>query len=180
MAQTPTKILLYDLESDIADIIKDLQTYKGAFPTLLNRLNALDVTVMNGDTKAVIQDLIDALNNDNKGSASTRLKAIEKKLIDLQNSLSNVSLNDLEVGNFNEVFTYTDGNVTKHVSTGDQAFTVIYNYKQDGSGEISTSVKTFTRENGDKVEITKTYSYTNGDITGISTATTITPAAPTV
>jgi hypothetical protein len=190
MASNPTKILTYDLDPALGKIMNDLKKFQGTFTTLYDRLSKLDVEIFNGDTKTVVQDLIDAYNNDAKGGARERLQKLEQGLIDLTkeigdelNSLdakiAGYSLDQLEEGDFDESFVYTDGNVTKHTSTGDRAFEVTYVYKTDGSGELQSSTKTFTKDDGTAVEITKTYTYTSGDITGIATSTTRTPPPET-
>jgi hypothetical protein len=158
----PTKILLYDLDADIQQIINDLKDIQGSYATLKERLQNINSDLFDPDTKAVIEDLITALNSTNR-HISERIEAIE---------LAG------EEGNYTESFTYDpDGNVTTHIATGDKNFTVSYNYKPDGSGELTYSEKTYTRSNGDQVTIRKDYTYdANGNITNIQTTTTITPA----
>jgi YD repeat-containing protein len=155
----PTKILLYDLDADIQQIINDLKDIQGSYATLKERLQNINSDLFDPDTKAVIEDLIAALNSTNK-HISERMEAIELAS---------------EEGNYNESFTYDpDGNVTTHTATGDKNFTVSYNYKPDGSGELTYSEKTYTRSNGDQVTIRKDYTYdANGNITNIQTTTTV-------
>ncbi len=172
---TTTKILLYDLDDKLQKIFLDLIEFKGNDETLYESLTSINVEGMSGDTKEVIQDLIDAYNNDFKGAASERIRNLEEQITQLR---SEIILETLDQGNFDETFSYdSDGNVTLHTVTGDRNYSVRYNYKNDGSGELTTSVKEFTDSEGNAVKITKTYTYTSGDITGISTSTSITPPA---
>jgi YD repeat-containing protein len=160
----PTKILLYDLDTEIQQIINDLKAIQGSYTTLKDRLTNINTDLFDPDTKAVIEDLITSLNNTSK-HISERIEAIE---------LANAE----GEGNYNEDFTYDpDGNVITHTVTGDKNYTVTYNYKSDGSGELTYSEKTYTRSNGDQVTIRKDYTYdANGNITNIQTTTTIIPA----
>lgn len=177
MASNPTKILAYDLDPELGKIFEELNRIKGDFQTLDERFNNIDVNMLGESEKAVLEDLISALNNDFKGTASERLRRIESSLIALQEALGAIDPNQLEEGNFEESFVYQNGDVIKHVSIGDQAFVTDYVYKADGSGELETSTKTFARKTGETVSIHKVYTYENGDITKITTTTTVTPVA---
>lgn len=178
MATNPTKILTYDLDPELGKIISSLTQFRGAYASLYDRLMDLGTDTFTDEIKEVIDDLINGYQD---GGVLTiqQIKNLEKALKELKEHVDNldITLDSLEMGNFNETFAYdTSGNVTTHSVTGDRNFTVTYNYKPDGSGELTTSVKEFTKANGDAVTITQTYTYTNGDITGISTATTVVPA----
>lgn len=129
----------------------------------------LDLQKLINDLKLINED-IKLANSESGKKISERLKEIEKRVVSL-------NTNQLEAGNFNEIFAYDlDGNVTRQEVTGDNPSVTIYNYKEDGSGELIDSIKTFTNEANDSVEILKTYAYTDGNITGIETNTEITPA----
>ncbi len=170
-----TKILMYDLDDKLQEIFLDLVEFKGNYDTLYESLTSINVEGMSGDTKKVIKDLIDAYNNDFKGTASERIRNLEDKIMQLGDE---ISLETLDQGSFNETFDYdADGNVILHTVKGDRNYSVRYNYKNNNSGELTTSVKTFTDTSGNQVKIVKAYTYTNGDITGIETTTTITPLA---
>ncbi|OXB94743.1 hypothetical protein [Parageobacillus galactosidasius] len=160
----PTKILLYDLDTEIQQIINDLKAIQGSYATLKDRLTNINTDLLDSDTKAVIEDLITSFNNTHR-HISERIESIE---------LANTE----GEGNYNESFTYdADGNVITHTVTGDKNYTITYNYKTDGSGELIYSEKTYTRSNGDQVTIRKDYTYdAKGNITNIQTITTITPA----
>lgn len=160
----PTKILLYDLDAEIQQIINDLKAIQGSYATLKDRLTNINSDLFDPDTKAVIEDLITSLNNTNK-HISERIEAIE---------LANTE----GEGNYNESFTYdADGNVITHTVTGDKNYTITYNYKTDGSGDLIYSEKIYTRSNGDQVTIRKDYTYDDkGNIINIQTTTTVTPA----
>lgn len=160
----PTKILLYDLDTEIQQIINDLKEIQGSYATLKDRLTNINTDLLDSDTKAVIEDLITSFNNTHR-HISERIESIE---------LANTE----GEGNYNESFTYdADGNVITHTVTGDKNYTITYNYKTDGSGELTYSEKTYTRSNGDQVTIRKDYTYdAKGNITNIQTITTITPA----
>lgn len=174
----PTKILANDLDGDLGQVFIELNKIKGDFKSLDERFSNIDVDMLGEDEKKVLQDLIDAYFNDSKGLTRERIQKIEDLLTQLQEDLSNISISQeaIEMGNFNEEFVYdTEGNVTKHTVTGERAFTVTYNYKTDGSGELIDSSKVFQDEEGNDVEIKKIYTYTNGDITGIQTTTIVIP-----
>lgn len=174
-----TKITQYDLNTELNKVFQELNIIKGTFNTLDERFANIDMEMLAAEEKEVISDLIAALNNDFKGSAMERVRKIEETMEGLKDSLAAIDPNQLEEGNFTETFTYTDGDVTRHVSTGDNAFIVEYGYTTNASGgkDITSSVKTFTRMTGETVKINKVYSYnTNGDISQIVTTTTIIPA----
>lgn len=182
MASNLTKILPYDLDPDLGKLIDDLKRFKGSYGSLYDRLMDLSTDTFTDEVKIVIEDLIDGFQD---GGVLTiqQIKNIKTALDELKETVDHLdfTLETLEMGNYNEAFTYdTDGNVTKQEVTGDRNYTVTYNYKTDGSGELTTSVKEFTQANGDAVKITQTYTYTSGDITGISTVTTVTPAPESV
>lgn len=178
MASNPTKILAYDLDGDLSQVFVELNKIKGDFESLDERFRNIDVDMLGEDEQLVLQDLIDAYYNDSKGLTRERMQKMEELLTQLQEDLSNIEISQeqVEMGTFNETFEYdTDGNVTKHTSTGERAFTVTYTYKEDGSGELVDSTKTFTDKDNNTVEIYKTYTYdTEGNITGINTITTVT------
>jgi YD repeat-containing protein len=165
----PTKILLYDLDAEIQQIINDLKAIQGSYATLKDRLTNINSDLFDSDTKAVVEDLITSLN-DTGQHISERIEQLEQQIQEIESFG--------EEGNYNESFTYDpDGNVITHTVTGDRNFTVTYNYKPNGSGELTYSEKTYTKPNGDQVTIRKDYTYdANGNITNIQTTTTITPA----
>lgn len=176
----PTKILYQDLEADLQRIFDELKEIQGSFGSLVERFRNIDVHMLAEDEKKVIQDLIDAYTNDGRGLTRERITKLEAKVIELQENLSNLNISQesIEMGNTLESYEYDEeGNVVKHVATGDRNFTEVFNYKTDGSGELASSIKTFTQEDGSEVEIKKEYTYTDGNITSIKTTTTITPKA---
>ncbi|CDQ41801.1 hypothetical protein [Virgibacillus salexigens] len=158
----PTKILQKDLDVTLQTLINQLKVIQGDAITLSEKLLNIDTSMMGNAEAEVISDLKQAYLDSGK--------PISQRVAELED--------ELETGNYSEVFTYENGNVIKHESSGDRVFTVTYNYKDDGSGELINSVKTFSNGNGKNVQVTKTYSYTNGDITGIQTETLISPEEP--
>lgn len=168
-----TKILKKDLEKPLVDLIDSLVRYQGdvnLFPSIFDRLSNLEVTDFSNDTKAVVQDLIDGLNNDGKGTTIERIKELEY-------SSGTVNQQDSKIeGTFDEAFTYdTDGDITKHVATGEQSFTTDYTYSTiNGEKSMTGSSEKFQDSKGRDIEVVKRYQY-NADmnISGITTITLI-------
>lgn len=178
MAVNPTKISYYDLEEKLAKLLSDLILIQGNYPSFEDVFKNLTVEMMTGETRTVLQDLIDAYNNDNKGLTSARLN-------DLENVILGIATELLVEGNFDEVFTYdpTYGNVTNHDVTGDKTISVVYNYSDAANGILSTSVHEFKNSKLQDVTVTKTYIYDgSGNIIRIETRTVITalPEEPIV
>ena len=178
MANTNTKILEQDLESKLRAMYAGLLLFQGnqdTFPSIYNRLSSIEVTDMIGDTKAIIDDLINAKNNDAKGTTAERIRNLEL-------NQGKVNQQDAKVeGNFNEVFTYdADGDISKHSANGEQSFETIYTYSTIGGEKVMTgSTMKFRNGNNQKVVVSKTYSYNgNLDIVGIATATTVDDDSP--
>lgn len=177
MATNPnTKILPEDLNKNlkaIYDALKKFQGDESIFPTLYDRLTHLDNTDFTGDTKKVIQDLIDGENNDSKGTAIERIRKLEQKGINQQ---------DIKVeGTFHEQFSYdADGDIIKHVATGEQEFSTDYIYNTINNEKVMTdSVEKFKNSKGQNVIVTKKYSYDSSlNIIDIVTTTTIDETAP--
>lgn len=203
MSNNPTKILQYDLDPKIIQIIKDLIQLQGSYSSLYDRLTHINSELFDVDVKAVIDDLIQGYEN---GSVLTiqRIETLkttlEKSIADTSTSLSQAisnvnqnltqsistnvtelnskieSLQDDDAGNYNETYQYEAvyGNVVKHTSTGDKEFVIDYVYSDLASGKLNYSEKTFTNSNGETVKVKKTYTYDGaGNITGTTTVTTI-------
>lgn len=178
MANTNTKILEQDLEAKLRAMYAGLVLFQGnqeTFPSIYNRLRSIDTADMVGDTKAIIDDLISAKNNDSKGTTGERLRKLEA-------NQGKVNQQDAKVeGTYNELFNYdADGDIIKHTATGEQSFETAYTYSTiSGEKVMSGSTTSLKNGNGQKVSVTKTYSYnSNLDITGITTKTTIDDIAP--
>lgn len=171
MATNSTKILQYDLDDWISKLLEELKKIQGIHASFEDVFKNINVEQMTGDTKKIMQDLIDGYNNDGKGLTIDRLQKVEASIKGLGSDL-------LIEGNFKEVFTYDPiyGNVTKHDVTGDKMYSVIYNYSDAENGVLSTSVQTSKDSKNQDVKITKTYKYDSlGNITDIDTVTVITP-----
>jgi hypothetical protein len=175
MAANPTKILLYDLETSIANLLNDLITFKSGYATLYERLTKLEVDLFHGDTKTVIQDLIDAYNNDFKGLTSERIRNLEESLENLQSDLLLASV--IEASQYEEFVYDAGGNVTNHYVYTDPSKTkkiyeVSYTYDSPTSGVLQSSQKKVYEDDGVTVKqaVNKTYSYNaSGDIVSITT-----------
>lgn len=169
-----TKILMKDLEKKIVDLIQSLEQFQGdksIYPSLYTRLTSLEVADFKGKTKEIIQDLIDALNNDQKGTAAERIRKLE--LLS-----GTVNQQDAKIeGTFKEVFAYdADGDIVKQTATGEQAFTVDFGYSLvNGEKSLTSSTMKFKDSQSRNITVAKTYSYdANFNITNIDTTTTIT------
>lgn len=174
MATNPTKILMYDLDKDLSDLLSSLKTFQGSYATIYERLNDLDSATFTDTIKEIIDDLISGYQD---GSVLTinRIKKVAESVTALEGKLAAIGYDSV---NMNEHFTYdpTYGNVTKHEVTGDRVTTINYNYSDLATGKLSTSVQTYTNADGKVVTITKTYTYDlNDNITDIGTVTTIVP-----
>lgn len=173
MATNPTKILLYDLDPELGKLMDDLKRIQDQFPSLYERLTNIGIDLFDEDTKRVVTDLVDGYNLSSK-LAVKRIEELEDKF--------KMGLTDGSDGS--EAFDYDPvyQNVTKHTvknKLGAILYTVDYNYSDPENGTLQDSQKKYTDANGNGVLIKKTYSYdNNGNITGITTATTVTPPAP--
>ncbi|RHW32004.1 hypothetical protein [Oceanobacillus profundus] len=134
--------------------------------------------ILEYDLGIELQNLLDELklvNEDIKLANAESGKKISQRLKEIEENVMSFNMNKLETGNFNEFFTYdADSNVIQHEVTGDNPSVTEYGYKEDGSGELKDSTKTFIDTNGNTITIHKTYMYTDGNITGIATSTTVT------
>lgn len=178
MANTNTKILEQDLEAKLRAMYAGLLSFQGdqtAFPSIYNRLKSIEVTDMVGDTKAIIDDLINAKNNDAKGTTAERIRNLEL-------NQGKVNQQDAKVeGTYNEMFNYdTDGDIIKHTATGEQSFETTYTYSTIGGEKVMTgSAMKFRNGKNQKVVVSKTYSYNSGlDIVGIATVTNVDATSP--
>ena len=134
--------------------------------------------ILEYDLGIELQNLIEELrlvNEDVKLANAESGKKISERLKEIEANVMSFNMNQLETGNFNESFTYdADSNVIQYEVTGDNPSTTVYAYKEDGSGELKDSTKIFINTNGNTISIHKTYEYTDGNITGIATSTTVT------
>lgn len=173
MATTPTKILVYDLEDKLVQLIQDLIRVQGSYSSIYERLTNINTELMDKDTKNAIQDLLDGYND----SGKLTIERIDELKFALQ-----AALTDLNDGS--EKFTYDDesGNVITHTiknTVGDTIFQITYHYSNLKEGVLSYSEKKFKDEKLNDITVRKDYTYNDkGNITDIATATTI--VAPTV
>ncbi|HZG72790.1 MAG TPA: hypothetical protein VEY51_14725 [Chondromyces sp.] len=188
----PTKILMYDLESSIRKLLEDLNTFQGSYSSLYERLNKLDVSVFDGDTKSVIQDLIDAYRKDNKGLTRERINSLESQLastqddvVILENKLNSTEKQILlssiiETSKYEEYQYDSGGNVIHHRVYADNTkakkiYEISFTYDSPESGVLQSSQKKVYEEDGVtlKQTVNKVYNYDSqtGDI--ISIATTV-------
>jgi hypothetical protein len=178
MASNPTKILLYDLDATLGQVMKDLQLVQGDFDTLYDRLTHIGVDLMDDDTKAILQDLIDGQNSSGKLTIE-RITDNLNSIKVIQDQLK-VDLSDDAEGT--QTFLYDSyQNVQTETLVGlDGAtiFSTTYNYSDAASGKLNTSVKTYTDTDDNTITLTKTYGYdSNDNIHTIETTKTVT--APT-
>lgn len=135
--------------------------------------------ILKYDLAFELQDLLSELeeiNDDLKQANIESGKKVSERLQEIEARIRTININQLETGNFSETFTYDeDGNVIKHEVTGENPSITTYMYKNDGSGELESSTKVFTNSDNQTITITKIYTYTDGNITGIQTTTEITP-----
>jgi hypothetical protein len=187
MSNKPTKILLYDLDPKLIELIEQLNVFTGSYDSLLERLTDLTPDTFDEETQAVIEDLLNGKQNGDihivqrvenlKLLLNEKLQEVTEQSESLRAQMVQL---DKDFGTYQEVFTYdpTYGNVTKHVKSGDHNKTVDYNYADMAAGKLSTSVESYINPKGETVRITKTYTYdANENITKIATATLVTPAA---
>lgn len=173
MAANPTKILLYDLDPELGKLMDDLKRLRGDSETLYDRLSNIGPDLMGEETASAVTDLIDGYNLTSKRTI--------KRVEDLE-YMFKMGLTDGSDGS--ETFDYDPvyQNVTKHTvknKSGSTLYTVDYNYSDPENGTLKDSQKKYTDANNNSVLIKKTYSYdNNGNITGISTATTVTQQTP--
>ncbi len=172
-----TKILKEDLDAELRRLLNDVSTAKGESPSLTERLSSagwVKLDLLEKPVRDTIKAIMDGETTAGK-SITDRLTDAEKKA-GTTGGLS-TKINMLaEYGNFTETFAYDpSGNVSKHTVTGDAAFTIDYVYKDAAAGTLNYSEKKYTDENGKAVTIKKVYTYdaTTGNITGMTTTTTV-------
>lgn len=158
-----TKILLYDLEENVQKIIQDLIDIQGTYESLKERLTNINPELFDPDTKAVIKDLIDSFHRTNKH--------LSERLEDLKL--------ESDEGNYDEVYEYdSDGDVIRHVVSGDKNYTITYHYSENENKELMYSEKTYRNSKGEQVTIRKNYTYDEtSNIRHIQTTTTIMPSS---
>jgi len=146
-----TKIQKSDLGFSIQDLLTDLESSRGTFISLTERLNDL---------------------NAKDSSTDTRMDGIDDSIAEINSKLNAFG----EFGNFIEEFQYDEnGNVTKHIVTGDITYTIDYVYADPINGILNYSEKKYTDSAGKQVTIRKDYTYnpTTGNIINVATTTTI-------
>ncbi|MFE5391907.1 hypothetical protein [Bacillus thuringiensis] len=174
MNRISTKIQKYDLEDSLIEIIDDIIKLKGIYDTVYDRFIHINSDLFDTNTKAVIDDLIRGYEN---GGILT-IQRIENLKRDLESAILKGTT---ESGDYDEKFEYDEryGNIIRHTTTGDKEMIVEYSYRELASGELSKSVQTFANNKGQKVTVTKIYSYDpKGNITGIKTRTEVDVTAP--
>ncbi|WDI05112.1 hypothetical protein PUW25_26440 (plasmid) [Paenibacillus urinalis] len=173
-----TKILREDLAFEIRQLLVDIENSRFGKETLAAKIEelGLDITVerLDDSYQALIQALVDDKESTGK-NVIERIEDLTAGTADVQDLKTKINMLG-EYGNFNEVFSYdTSGNVNKHTVTGDVAFTIDYVYTDAANGILNYSEKKYTDPGGKNVTIKKIYNYDSatGNITGISTTTTI-------
>ncbi|MFE5391806.1 hypothetical protein, partial [Bacillus thuringiensis] len=174
MNRSLTKIQKYDLEDSLIEIIDDIIKLMGTYDTVYGRFTHINSDLFDTNTRAVVDDLIQGYEN---GGILT-IQRIENIKRDLESAILKGTT---ESGDYDEKFEYDEqyGNIIRHTTTGDKEMIVEYAYRDLAVGELSKSVQTFANNKGQKVTVTKTYSYDpKGNITGIKTRTEVDVTAP--
>jgi|GEM_PF-4305301 len=173
-----TKILRDDLAFEIRELLTELENARLGKPNLSEKLKelGLDITVdrLDDSYQPLIQALID--NHSSTGeNIVERVNGLVQGSSDTAELKTKINMLG-EYGNFSETFGYdTSGNVNKHTVTGDVAFTIDYVYADAANGILNYSEKKYKDASGKNVTIKKVYTYdaASGNITGITTTTTI-------
>lgn len=174
MDKTSTKIQKYDLEDSLIQILDDIIRLMGDYDTVYNRFTHINSDLFDENTKAVADDLIRGYEN----SGILTIQRIENLKRDLEAAILKGTTDS---GDYDEQFEYDEqyGNIIRHTTTGDKEMLVVYSYRDLAAGELSKSVQTFANNKGQKVTVTKTYSYdAKGNISGIQTRTVVDITAP--
>lgn len=200
MSTHPTRILSGDLEDQIRQLLHSLISFQGDHASLLQRLQALTVSDLTGDTEKVVQDLLAGLT-DSKGSTIERIRQLEKNALNIEHIQKDIAVEP----DIDEYYEYNaDGDVTLHqkykpnskvaadlleetaYTYGDLSLTLaqidagIQPNPATAKGIVlRRSIKKFKNSKKQKVTITQEYLYdSNQSINGIKTRTKVDTIAP--